>query len=232
VKDEAVGVRHREDLPELLQGPGGARVVGDIDVHQPATAYLHCHKDVQHAERRGHRHAEIAGDDGLCGIANERGPPLIRRPAPAPAGPSADVPADGTRRDAQPFRSSSAAIRSSPPVGLLRAIAAIRYRSSAGRRGRPRRERQRQRRRNASRCHRRSVAAWTIVSAARQANHWANRTSARRSGSEACRGFTCRSWYRANCAIVRADGQGTWDKAITPKAGDTLSWCVALATRA
>jgi len=30
-------------------------------------------------------------------------------------------------------------------------------------------------------------------------------------------------------AILRADGQGMWDKAITPKAGDSLSWCVALA---
>jgi len=37
---------------------------------------------------------------------------------------------------------------------------------------------------------------------------------------------TDESSYRA---ILRADGQGTWDKAITPKAGDTLSWCVALA---
>lgn len=34
------------------------------------------------------------------------------------------------------------------------------------------------------------------------------------------------SAYRA---IVRADGQGSWDKAISPKAGDSLSWCVALA---
>jgi len=39
---------------------------------------------------------------------------------------------------------------------------------------------------------------------------------------------TDQSSYRA---IVRADGQGSWDKAITPKAGDTLSWCVALAAR-
>lgn len=31
--------------------------------------------------------------------------------------------------------------------------------------------------------------------------------------------------------IVRADGQGSWDKAITPKSGSTLSWAVALATR-
>ncbi len=30
-------------------------------------------------------------------------------------------------------------------------------------------------------------------------------------------------------AILRADGQGMWNKAITPKAGDSLSWCVALA---
>jgi HK97 family phage major capsid protein len=36
------------------------------------------------------------------------------------------------------------------------------------------------------------------------------------------------SSYRA---ILRADGQGTWDKAITPVHGDTLSWCVALAER-
>ena len=32
-------------------------------------------------------------------------------------------------------------------------------------------------------------------------------------------------------AILRADGQGMWDKAITPKAGDSLSWCVALGAR-
>lgn len=30
-------------------------------------------------------------------------------------------------------------------------------------------------------------------------------------------------------AIIRADGQGIWDKAISPKSGDSLSWCVALA---
>jgi HK97 family phage major capsid protein len=31
--------------------------------------------------------------------------------------------------------------------------------------------------------------------------------------------------------ILRADGQGTWDAPITPKNGDSLSWCVALAER-
>ena len=32
--------------------------------------------------------------------------------------------------------------------------------------------------------------------------------------------------------ILRADGQGKWETAFTPKTGDTQSWCVALATRA
>lgn len=36
------------------------------------------------------------------------------------------------------------------------------------------------------------------------------------------------SSYRA---ILRADGQGTWDGAINPKEGDSLSWCVALEAR-
>ena len=31
--------------------------------------------------------------------------------------------------------------------------------------------------------------------------------------------------------IVRVDGQGTWQNAITPKNGDTLSWCVGLEER-
>ncbi len=31
--------------------------------------------------------------------------------------------------------------------------------------------------------------------------------------------------------IVRVDGQGTWDGPITPRNGDTLSWCVAIAER-
>jgi len=31
--------------------------------------------------------------------------------------------------------------------------------------------------------------------------------------------------------IVRVDGQGTWDKPITPKNGAMLSWAVALEAR-
>lgn len=31
--------------------------------------------------------------------------------------------------------------------------------------------------------------------------------------------------------LIRADGQGSWDAPITPKNGETLSWCVALGAR-
>lgn len=31
--------------------------------------------------------------------------------------------------------------------------------------------------------------------------------------------------------ILRCDGQGSWESAVTPKNGDSLSWCVTLATR-
>ncbi len=54
---------------------------------------------------------------------------------------------------------------------------------AAGSRGRPGRECQRQKSRKASRCQRRSVAGWTIVSASRQAKHRASRTSATRVGA-------------------------------------------------
>jgi HK97 family phage major capsid protein len=33
-------------------------------------------------------------------------------------------------------------------------------------------------------------------------------------------------------ALLRFDGQGTWNGPITPRNGSTLSWCVGLAERA
>ncbi len=39
---------------------------------------------------------------------------------------------------------------------------------------------------------------------------------------------TDESGYRV---ILRADGQGRWSKVVTPRNGDTLSWCVTLAAR-
>jgi hypothetical protein len=40
MEDEPILVWLREDLPELLDGPGGGRVAGNIDVHEPAAAHL------------------------------------------------------------------------------------------------------------------------------------------------------------------------------------------------
>jgi len=31
--------------------------------------------------------------------------------------------------------------------------------------------------------------------------------------------------------ILRADGQGSWSQAVTPKNGDSVSWCVVLQAR-
>ena len=42
VEDESVGMRRREDLPELLEGPRGGRVRGDGDVEQAAAPDLYC----------------------------------------------------------------------------------------------------------------------------------------------------------------------------------------------
>jgi len=200
VEDEPVGVRHREDFPELLERPGRRGVRGDVDVDQPPAPHLQRHEDVQDPERRGHRDAAVTGDEGLGVIPDEGGPPLSRRPAPFPAGPAARVPADGAGGETRipTFRSSSAAIRSSPQVGLLRAIAIINRWRSVGSRGRPGRDRQRQRRRNASRCHRRRVAGWTLAKAPRQAKHRASRTSPSRTGAGARRRCTCRSRYKAS----------------------------------
>jgi hypothetical protein len=39
---------------------------------------------------------------------------------------------------------------------------------------------------------------------------------------------TDQSGYRS---ILRVDGMPRWTKVFTPVAGDTLSWCVTLATR-
>ena len=94
------GERGREALPALRQAPGGARVVGDTEVHEPPAAHLEGHEDVQSPAGRGHRHTEVAGHEGRGVLPDDGGPPLIRRPARSPASPAGQGPAEGARRAA------------------------------------------------------------------------------------------------------------------------------------
>jgi len=98
VEHEPVAMRGRQDLPELLQGPGGGRVGGGVDAEQAATADLKRDKDVQEAERCGDHETEVTGDERLGVIPDERRPQL---PGPAGLVSSAPtlapyVPANGT----------------------------------------------------------------------------------------------------------------------------------------
>jgi hypothetical protein len=87
VENASVGRRRRAAFPAVRERPGRRRVVGDGAVHEPATAHRTRHDDGPPPDRRGHRAADVAGDDSLRVGADERGPPRIHRPAPAgPAG--------------------------------------------------------------------------------------------------------------------------------------------------
>ncbi len=121
-------------------------------------------------------------------------------PQPLPSDPRARYRGTGNGDTCIPsFGSNSTVIRSSPQLGLSRAMATISRCNSAGRRGRPGRDRQRRKRRQAPRCHRSNVAGGSIVSASRQAKQRASSTSPRRIGPDARRGRSCRSRDRANC---------------------------------
>jgi len=93
-------MRRGEDFPELLESPGGCRVAGDIDVHEPSAAHIKGHEDIQYPERRGHRHAEVAGNQSLGMVPGEDRAPVAGRALPSPAEPAAHGAADGARRDA------------------------------------------------------------------------------------------------------------------------------------
>ena len=90
-------MRGGEDPPELLQGPPRRRVTGDVDVQEPLAPHLQRHEDVEHAERRGHWHAEVAGNQNLSMIPDEGRPPMAGRALPFPAEPAAHGAAGGAR---------------------------------------------------------------------------------------------------------------------------------------
>jgi hypothetical protein len=103
VEDEPVAVRLREDLPELLQGPGGGWGGRDVDVQEATAPDFEGDKDIEDAERRRHHHTEIRRHQGLRVGPHEGGPAL---PSGAGGGSSAathpaHVPAHRARRHSE-----------------------------------------------------------------------------------------------------------------------------------
>lgn len=125
-------------------------------------------------------------------IANEGAPALTGIPAWI-AGIQMLLDRRGeTRRPSLTLR--SLAIRSSPQVGLLRAISRMSSRRLLGNVGRPRRRGLHcQKVRNAVRCHLMTVSGLTITSAPHQSKHWDSTIIAIRVVRDAWRGFTLRS---------------------------------------
>jgi hypothetical protein len=67
---------------QLLQRPLDSGMRRHVDVRQSPISMLDEHEHVEYPERHGHRHEEIAGDDGPGVISQERRPALIAaRPA-------------------------------------------------------------------------------------------------------------------------------------------------------
>jgi hypothetical protein len=65
----AVAILVSERFAQLLQSPRGCGMRRDIQMQQPARAMFNYDKDVEHAEGRGHRDEEVAGDDRASMIA-------------------------------------------------------------------------------------------------------------------------------------------------------------------
>jgi hypothetical protein len=96
VDDESVRMIKRHKLAELLNLPLGTGMVGHVRMENAPRTDLHCDKDIQDAERSGHRNEKVAGDERLRMVTKEGSPTL--------AGASArlatlHVLADGSRRD-------------------------------------------------------------------------------------------------------------------------------------
>ena len=66
-----------DDRTQLLQRPVRARVRCHIDVGQSTRAVLDDNKHVQHPERRGDSHEEVARENRPGMVLQEGGPPLI-----------------------------------------------------------------------------------------------------------------------------------------------------------
>jgi len=78
---ETVGMIARNRFAKLLQRPGCRWMRGDVAMHDAPCPDLHQEEHIESSEPSGCHDQEIAGDDGLGVIADER-PPVLRRGPP------------------------------------------------------------------------------------------------------------------------------------------------------
>src|SRR5947208_2981134 len=82
---EAVGMIAGDRFAKLLQGPGCRWMRGDVAMHDAPCPDLHQEKHIESSEPSGYHDQEIAGDDTLGVIADERPRVLRRGPPTAPS---------------------------------------------------------------------------------------------------------------------------------------------------
>src|ERR1041384_4838492 len=68
-----------EKLAELLNGPFGCRMRGDVRVQNPARTDFHCDKDVHDSERCGYGNKEITRNNCARVVSDKSAPALIPR---------------------------------------------------------------------------------------------------------------------------------------------------------
>jgi hypothetical protein len=66
-----------KEFAELLSGPFRRWMIGHVDMQNPPRANLHRYEDVDHPKSRADGNVEVAGNDGLRMVVNERRPTLI-----------------------------------------------------------------------------------------------------------------------------------------------------------
>jgi hypothetical protein len=150
---------------------------------------------VQDLERCRYRGEEVARDDGLGMVLDERTPSLPNRLPRPPA--LLYVFAYGTRiyNDAEFERDSSSAMRPSPQHGFSSAIVMMSARRFLGSGGRPSaRDFHRQNSRNPPRCQRTNVLGLTIASACAHGKNRLKTTSASFAAGVGRRRRAFRSW--------------------------------------
>ena len=74
VHEEATGPIDGKAIPELLNGPLGRGMPGEIPVHDPPSCDVQDDEDIDALKRGGHHHEEVARQYAAGVVPKERGP--------------------------------------------------------------------------------------------------------------------------------------------------------------